>query len=312
MMILKSAHKKLGASDKKNILFICLVAALPVLQFLIFYVGVNINSVIMAFQRYEIDESTNIGGYAWNGLDNFRRAFSELTRTGNMLRALGNSCVYFLVSVLVGITVSLIFSYYIYKRRKCASFFKVMLFLPSIISSIVLIIIFKQFANFAVPDIVGKIFGVNIGSLLNTDKTAFGTVLFYCIWFGCGSNVLIYLGTMNGIPESLVEACELDGANAFQEFIHVTLPSVYPTVSTFVITALAALFTADMGLYSFYSAEASYSIQTIGYYLLRETRAASFAGYPYLSALGIIFTAVTIPLTILLRKALEKFGPSPD
>lgn len=308
----KPARKKLGESDKKNIIFICLVAAVPVVQFLIFYVYVNINSIIMAFQRYEIDNVTNLGHYVGNGFANFKRAFFELTRDENMLIALKNSCIYYLVSVLVGITVSLVFSYYIYKKKPCASFFKVMLFLPSILSAIVLIIMFKYFANFAIPELMKKLFGVKIGSLLNTEKTAFGTVLFYNIWFGFGSSVLIYLGTMNGISDSLVEAAELDGANAFQEFCHVTFPSVYPTVSTFVITNLAAFFTADMGLYSFFSYGAAYRVQTIGYYLLKETRAASFAEYPYLSALGLIFTAITIPLTIILRRALEKLGPSVD
>ena len=307
-----NAARRLGESDKKNIIFICLVAALPVLQFLIFYVYVNINSVILAFEKYVIDADTGLGGYVFNSFNNFSRAFREFTRDANMLTMLKNSCVYYFASVFVGITFSLVFSFYIYKKRLFAGFFKIMLFLPSIISAIVLIIIFKYFANFAVPEIAEKLFNAEIGSLLNTEKTAFGTVLFYTIWFGLGNSVLIYLGTMNGISESLVEAAELDGANALQEFCHVTFPAIYPTVSTFVITNLAAFFTADMGLYSFYSYGADNSVQTVGYYLLKETRAASFAEYPYLSALGIIFTIVTVPLTVLLRKGLEKFGPSAD
>lgn len=308
----KAVKRTLGESDKKNIIFICLVAAIPVLQFLIFYVYVNINSVILAFEKYVIDADTGLGGYVFNSFGNFTRAFNEFTRNANMLIMLKNSCIYYLVSVLVGITFSLVFSFYIYKKRLFAGFFKIMLFLPSIISSIVLIIIFKYFANFAIPKLAETLFNAKIDSLLSNQSTEFGTVLFYTIWFGLGNSVLIYLGTMNGISESLVEAAELDGANSLQEFCHVTFPSIYPTVSTFVITNLAAFFTADMGLYSFYSYDADNCVQTVGYYLLKETRAASYAEYPYLSALGIIFTIITIPLTILLRKALAKFGPSID
>lgn len=301
---------KLGASDKKDIIFICLVALLPVVQFLIFYVYVNINSVVMAFQKYVIDPDTNRGSYVWNGLENFSRVVKEFSRNGNLFIALKNSCIYYIVTVLIGISIGLFCSFYIYKSRKGASFFKIMLFLPSIISSMALIVIFKYCANFGIPAILRSWFGAETGSLINTESTAFGTVLFYCIWFGIGSNVLIYLGTMSGISESLVEAAELDGANMFQEFWHVTLPSVYPTISTFVVTGLAAFFTADMGLYSFFSYGAPNSVQTIGYYLLKETMGASFSEYPYLASLGLVFTIITIPLTIVVRRALKKFGPS--
>lgn len=309
---MKTNRIKLGVSDKKNILFICLVAAIPMIQFLIFYVYVNINSLFMAFESYEIDATTNKGSYIWNGIENFKRVASEFSRNGNLLTALKNSCIYYIVSVFVGITISLFFSFYIYKGRRLATFFKVMLFLPSILSSIVFIVIFKYIANFGVPSVLNKIFNTQIGSLINTENTAFATILFYNVWFGFGSSVLIYLGTMNGISESLVEAAELDGANMFQEFIHVTFPSIYPTISTFVVTNLAAFFTADMGLYSFYSYNAPYSIQTIGYYLLKETRAASFSEYPYLSAFGLICTIITIPLTIIVRRLLAKLGPSAE
>ena len=308
----KRGPAKLGESDKKNIIFICLVALIPIVQFLIFYVYVNINSVIMAFQEYVIDPTTDRGSYVWYGLENFSRVVNAFSKNGNLLAALKNSCIYYFVSVLVGISVGLFCSFYIYKKRHCSSFFKIMLFLPSIVSSMALIIIFKYFANFGVPMLLKSWFGVDVGSLINTEKTAFGTVLFFGIWFGIGNNVLIYLGTMSGISESLVEAAKLDGANMFQEFIHVTFPSVYPTVSTFVVTGLAAFFTADMGLYSFFSYGAPNSVQTIGYYLLKETRAASFDGYPYLAALGLVFTIITIPLTIVVRHALEKLGPSAD
>lgn len=314
-MDMKKTKKSSGlaATDRKNMLFIALVVALPVLQFLVFYVYVNINSIIMAFQSYlpgSDGANGSNGGFSGFHLDNFRRAFSELFSAG-MGRRLLNSTIYYFVSVLIGISVALLFSFYIYKQRKFASFFKVVLFLPQIISVIILAIIFEKFIDVGIKDIAKNwLHQDSFESWVKVPDTQFATVLIYSVWFSFGGSVLIYTSTMSGISESLVEAAQLDGANMAQEFLHVTLPAIYPTVATFVVTSLAAFFTTDMNLYSFVGNGADPSAQTVGYYFLNAMRSMRFSEYPMLSAMGLIFTMVTIPLIIVVRWGLNKLGPS--
>lgn len=312
---IKRKSSGLASADRKNKLFIFAVAFLPVLQFLIFYVYVNFNAILMAFQTYlpGLDGATGSNG-AFHGFhfDNFKRVFSELF-AAEMGQRLINSAIYYVVSVLVGTTISLLFSFYIYKNRRFASFFKIVLFLPQIISVIILAIIFEKFIDVGIKDIYLNWLGrENFNSWIKMPDTQFVTVLLFSLWFSFGGGVLIYTSTMSGISESLVEAAELDGANTAQEFWHVTLPGVYPTISTFIVTGLAAFFTTDMNLYSFLGSGANPSSQTIGYYFLNAMRSMRFKEYPYLSALGFTFTIVTIPLIIGVRKALNKLGPSVD
>ena len=67
-----------------------------------------------------------------------------------------------------------------------------------------------------------------------------------------------------------------------------------------------------MNLYSFFGDSAEYYTQTLGYYLFVKVIGdnATPADYPFASALGVVFTIICVPLTLIVRKLLEKYGPS--
>ena len=303
-------RKKWGRRDVKDMVFVAILSVLPMLQFLIFYVYVNINSVVMAFQTYKSDPVSGSGGYVWYGMRNFVRAWKEFAHDKVLLIALKNSAITFVTGIAVGTVLALFFSYYIYKKRMFSSAFKVMLFLPSILSAIVMVLLYKNFVNFAIPKLWEKLFHAPLEGLTSTSKTRFPTVLFYCIWSGFGTQILLYSGAMSSISDSLVEAAQLDGANLLQEFWHITLPQVFPTLSTFLIASTAGFFTADLNLFSFYSTNAEAQTWTTGYYLLRAVKLAGTAEYPYLACLGLIYTAVTLLCVFGVKKLLQKVGPS--
>src|SRR5690554_4677561 len=145
---LSSKNKKRKKSTKlstikiqKKIFYIAIVS-LPLLQFLIFYVGVNLNSIILAFQSYD-----NITGqYSFAGFSNFTKFFGDLGSQIHLRSSIGNSLLVYFVGLLIGTIPALMFSFYIYKRRKFSGFFKLMLFLPQILSSLALVLMFKYFS----------------------------------------------------------------------------------------------------------------------------------------------------------------------
>ena len=298
--------------NNRNALFIAAVAAIPVLQFLIFYVYLNFNTVIMAFQTYVTDKTTGIGSYKWCAFDNFVRAYHEYLPSGLLWKQLKNTAFYFLTCTCVITPFALLFSYYIYKKRFASQIFKIVLFMPSIISSIIIVLMYNYFMEIAVPKALGSLFKMNVGPLISTKETAFITVLFYCVWTGFGTGILMYSGAMGGISESVVEAACMDGATMMKEFWHVTLPSVYPTLSTFLIAQLAGVFIADMNLFSFFGSEAEGYIKTIGYDLLRLTRGATYAEYPYLAAIGLMLTMITLPIAYGGKYLINKLGPTTE
>jgi ABC-type sugar transport system permease subunit len=184
--------------------------------------------------------------------------------------------------------------------------------MPSILSNIVMVMLFQYFTERAIPGIAGALGHSGMEGLLSRGgNTQMATLIFFTIWCSFGPSVLMYLGAMNNIPVSVVESARLEGANALQEFIYITLPMIFPTFVTFVVVGVAGIFTNQMSLFSFYGAAAEARVYTIGYYLYRGANMAVQAELPRLSAFGLLLTIVVAPLTLGVRALLEKFGPKP-
>ena len=300
--------KKKNWWKDKNFLFYCLLMAFPLVQFLVFYIGVNFNSILMAFQRIDIQKDT----VEWT-VSNIQNAFQMMTGSPELLSVLSVSVVSYVILTGIGIPLGLFFSYYIYKKLPLSGAFRVILFLPSIMSAIVMATIFQFFVERAIPTAMMQFFDVEMMGLMENPETRFACILFYNILMGFGANVLMYTNSMSGISQEVVEASQLDGASTLQEFLHVTLPMIYPTIAMFIFTGIAGIFTNQLNLFSFYGAAAPGGISTYGYYFYTKTQGAkSIAEYPLLSAMGLFMSAVAVPLTLLVKWLLEKFGPSED
>ena len=295
-------------AKRNNLIFYCIMFAFPVLQFLIFYVYVNINSILLAFKDY--DPLGNTYTIVW--FDNFVQVVKDLASKAEFIYALKNSLVSYLFSLLVGTTLTLFFSYYIYKQKLFHSGFKIILFAPSIISSVVIVILFTYSTEKLIPALAKLFTGKTMQGLLSNPKTTFGTLLFFQIWGGFGMGLLMYSGAMSSISESIIEAGKLDGVNFFQEFFNIIIPLIWPTLVTFVMMGVAGIFSNQLNLYSIYGKEAEFRLYTVGYYLYKETATASMTKFPYLSAMGLVFTIIVAPLALGVKKAMEKFGPSLD
>ena len=310
--------KKQGAFSKKRrkqLVFYCCLLFIPVLQFCIFYLGVNINSILLVFKEYDVET-----GYRFVGFQNFISVFKELTSTSApmhevLVNSLRNSFILGFLTIFVGVVLAIVFSYYIFKKNFGSGLFKIFLFLPQMISSVVLVIIFKKFIDSAVPAIFETFLGIKIPLLLSNKETIVPTLMIYSIFMSFGTQVMMYSGAMSAISASIVEAAELDGCTPFKEFIFVVVPMIYPTITTFVVINVATIFLQQMNLFSFYGPDATLGDpnRTIfGYYLFMETYSGSLVKFPRVATLGLYMTMVSIPATYLVKWLMEKFGPSED
>ena len=307
----KRKDKKLQSRSTKRLLFYILIMFLPILQFCIFYIYINANSFILAFTEYaDLTAEPTFAGF-----DNFKVAFERLQESGFMFK---NSIIFYLVNLFLGLGLAIIFSFYLAKQYVASGFFKTILFLPQVLSGLVLGILF----NYVVEDVyvtLAKQFSVPVegGLLSNPDtSTQYWTVVFYSIFVSFGSNVLLITGAMSGIDESIIESSHLDGVNVIQEFIHITFPMIFPTFVTFFVVQLAGIFTNQMNLFTFYRNDAG-DLSTMGYFLYVEAIHSDVyvtkrMTYSQLSALGLLLTAIVLPLTLISRKLLNKFGPSEE
>ncbi len=310
---------KILTRKTKRLIFYILMVSLPFAQFLLFYVYVHFNSILMAFK---ID--TIVGDHIetqFTFLGNFEavvRNFKSDEYVG-IINSLKN---YFITFFTSGIF-SVFFSYYVYKKFALSGLFKIFLYLPTIISAVILVTIYKEIIGLVIPEAINDLFydgKVVKGNFLDSDPYTW--VLVYYIFMHFGGNILMYTGAMSGINESVVESAQLDGVNAIQEFIYITLPLIYPTFVTFTVTGVAAIFTAHPNLHTFFGVTGPFDhgIHTVGYLIFASVRLSvqgDQGGEGYLtlnqvSALGLMITAVMLPLTLLLKKYMTKWGPSTD
>ncbi len=296
----------------KKLLFYSICISIPVLHFLIFYVYINFNSFLLAFRQYEF---TSQGiSYTSAHFKNFAAAWKNLTTYDTRI---WNSLLYLVINFGVSTPIILLMSFYIYKSRLFSGFFKVMLFMPQILSAVVFGLIYKCLTN----DVYLALFpNAENNLLLDLNKAKLAVIMFNLV-MNLGVNMLMYTSAMSGVNKSLVESAQIDGCTAMKEFRYIMLPMIYPTILTLGIVTLARLFTDQYNLYTLYQTMAPSNVPSIGYFLYLQANQpadnaligqANYLSYPVLSAYGIILMAIILPITLGLRYLLNKYGPSAD
>ena len=136
---------------KGSVIFIISMLIISIVWFIVFYLIVNINSIIMAFRTITgIDDYGRIT-MVWS-LENFALVFHDLGVQGSELQvAMINSLKYSGLNILFITPLTYFFSYFLYKKILFHKFFRVLFYLPSTISAVAVVIIFKNLVGFGGP-----------------------------------------------------------------------------------------------------------------------------------------------------------------
>lgn len=299
------------AKERRKLLFYGLWMLLPLSQLAIFYFAVNINSILLAFQKYTVTDGR--GAYVFAGFENFKNLFADgvgfsLNGLKTMVK---NTLLGFFIPEIITFLPSIITSYYVYKKCLFSKFFRVLLYLPTLLSVLALSIIQYYILELGVPEIAGK-FGKDLDGILSNPDTALTGLIVLQIWFGFCKGIMLYPATMSSIPDSAIESARIDGCGAWGEFWHIILPLIYPTITVMFIADLAGIARVDLGTFNMYGQYTDPKLYTIGYYLYNETLKAGIADYPHLATFGVFLTLIVVPVVLLVRYLLNKFGPSED
>lgn len=292
--------------QKSDLIFYILLMFLPVLQFVVFYFYVNFDSFALAFKRWDPIKLQ----YVWDGFNNFKYIFSA-EQFSKYVQLAGRSALFGCVSIFVLVPLSLVFSYYIYKKKRLSGLFSTLLYLPNIISGAVVSFIFVIFLDRGIPIVIESLFNKEIGPIFKGDGV-FWSAFFFAFWFSFGANILMYLGAMNKIPISTTEAAQLDGVTPAQEFFLIVIPQIFPTIITFAVITLSGMFTHEMSLFSMAGFNVMPPQENMGYYLYTRTYQQIESQNPMLAALGMVLTAVTTVLVFSARGFLNKINPMGD
>lgn len=246
--------------------------------------------------------------------NNFVNVIKDFVSDEYLQTSLLNSIKFYIINFVITTPTSLIISFYFYKKFALARPLKIILFLPSIISGVVAITVFYYLADRGWPILVELFTGKeNTMGLLVNAETRTMTILIYNIFYSLAGGFLFYSSAMSGIDESVSEAAQVDGAGMVQEFIHITMPMIFPTFKTFLASGVAAILIGDYGMYAFSKISGGSAVPTMGYYftsgIMQDTTQVR---YPYFAALGIVLSFATAIIVFTVRGLLNCIDPFED
>lgn len=177
---------------------------------------------LMAFQDYRI-----LGGSQWIGLDNFIEAVGQETFRRGMLNAF-----YFTLWLLgLGFLLPIALALLLNEIPKGKVIFRMLYYLPAVTTSVVVAMLFKQFwdKNGLANQLLGFFHFAPQGWLEDPSQAMFAVVV-PLIWAAAGPGSIIYLAALQGIPDEMYEASDLDGAGFFTKIFRLTLPTLMPLI----------------------------------------------------------------------------------
>ena len=293
-----------------NQIFIIAMLILPIISWGVFWLYTNIQSIFMAFEHPVTGELSFI---------NFKNVWGLVTKTDNSTYSLSvsiiNTLKYFGVMMFVNTPICLIIAYFFYKRIMWYKAFRVIFYLPAIISSVVYVTAFQEFINPIGPlGMIQKWFGLTPDpvSLLARNETATNTILLYCVYTGMTTNVLLFSSGMARIPIEVLEAAKLDGVGPARELTQLIFPLIWPTFSTQMVFMLTGVFSSSGPILLF--TNGAYDTSTISYWIFRQLYGSDGNGggegaYSLVACVGLCFTMLGVPLILLVRKIVERIDP---
>ena len=287
--------------DVGAIVFIVTMMAIPIVSFLFFYVYINFNSILMAFQEPLFDGH---GGFRW-GFGNFEQFFRKFTVVGteeNMGLFLRNTFIYFCQDMFIMLPLSLIICYFMYKKIAGYQAFRTIIYLPVIMTAPIMASLYKLTLDWGMVRVIGARLGINLpASYIMNENYALGSVLFYMLYTGIGGRFVLLGGAMNTIDHSIIDAGKIDGAGPYRELVSIIIPCIWPTLATLILLSSTGIFTASGPLLLF--DQGTCGTMSISYYIYDVVRGGgNNTSVELAAAVGVIFTILALPIVMLVKK----------
>ncbi len=314
---------KKRSSDKQNLargkkrqerIFLLVMMAIPVLHFLLFFVYINLDTIALSFQSLD-RSATSTGEYIWVGFRNYREIFTDFASEYSIFpRALRNSLLLFLLNNLVLLPLGILFSFLLHRRMPLSGAFRVIFYLPSIISVVVLTMLFK-FVFDSTNGIMNPLLeAIGLGNIIPEDgwmlsqSTAMWMVLLYCFWAGIGGNIPLLSGAIQRIPPELYEAGQLGGISMMQELRYIILPLIGTTISTLWMFGTTVIFTIFLQPKLLTNGGPDGETYTIALYIVQSIREGNDLTMG--ATVGILCALIGTPIVVFTKKGLERIFPA--
>jgi raffinose/stachyose/melibiose transport system permease protein len=254
------------------------------------------------------------GGYGapiYIGFENFIRA---LTRDNKFWLALINTFYLAVMKLVIELPLALVLAFFVNKKVKGSSFFRVVFFLPTVFSVAVIGLIFTIL--FSAYNGMVNAFLLFLG-LIKENVNWFGTrfmslnvVLAVSIWSTFGLNMIYFLMGLQNIPKELYECSMLDGASGPKQFFHITIPLLAPVMQIIILLSLLGTMKITDLLLVMTNGQPGGQTEAVMTYIFKfffgyGSNSARMS-YGYGSALSIITAVILGILTVIYLKNSQK------
>lgn len=277
-----------------------IIFSLPALVLLFIFL---ILPVILAFSYSFMDYNMlNPDGKEFTGLDNYMRLFRDTI----FLTSLKNTLYFTALVVPIQSAVALGLAILVNKKVKVAGLGRLFFFSPVVTSMVVVAILWTFLYNVdsGLINHLLNFFGIENQPFLLSAEQAMNSIIFMSVWQAAGFQMMIFLAGLKEVPEELYEAAEMDGANVWQKFRNVTLPSIkHVTGFVLIITTIQA-FRLFIQPYVMTNGGPSDSTKTLVFMLYEN--GFQFRDVGYSSAIAVVFFLIVLVSSLILKKVLKQ------
>jgi multiple sugar transport system permease protein len=243
----------------------CYAYIAPLLFNLIFLsAGPVLYSFIISFTNWQI-----VLPPVWVGARNYTEQLADPT----FWRVMWNTFYYTLGYVPLAMLVSLGMAIFVNQKLPGISFFRSLYFLPVVSSGVAVALVWGWIYHptFGVLNwFLDAAFNIQGPRWLSDTKTALPSLIILGVWRSMGSNMVIFLAGLQGVPNELYEAARIDGANRWHEIRHITLPMVTPTIFFVAIMSVIGSFQVWEATYLLTQGGPAKATLTISYYIFQQ------------------------------------------
>ena len=244
-------------------------------------------------------EHLGFGHYKFIGLENYINMFQD----ADFWRATWNTVYFCILTVPIGLFLSLLVAILLNAKIKGKSFFRSVFFLPMICAPAAVTMVWRWIFN-SEYGILNQILGTHINWITDS-KVVMIACAIVAIWSAIGYDAVLLLAGLQNISKSYYEAASIDGASKVTQFFRITLPMVSPTLFVVLIMRLMASMKVYDLIYMMVedTNPALTRVQSLMYLFYRESFVAGSRGYG--SAI-VIWTVLLIGIVTIIQFVGQK------
>jgi raffinose/stachyose/melibiose transport system permease protein len=266
----------------------------------VLFIGALIIYPLIKAVQYSLQSWDGVGIARWVGLSNYTQVFTDSVERGSLVN-LGILLVFY---ALIPVALSLIVVNLMRRsRQRGMGFFRVVYFLPQVIVTVVVAIVWTWLLAPSGPGTVNDLLGTSTPWLgnFNWALPAIGLV---AAWLDFGLAFVLLLPGIQRIPPELFDAARVDGAGIVREFFQITVPMLRRDIAAAItITAVAALQSFTL-IYQATDGGPGYVTMVPGLLIYRDAFQLGNVGSA--SALGIVMTVIIFVITFGIRTLIER------